>query len=168
MTKSYVTATIPYVNARPHIGHALEIVQVDVIASHKRKRGYDVRFVCGSDDNALKNVQAARKANRPVGEFVAGNADKFEALNAQLGVESTDFFRTSTDPRHIPGVDRLWRAALANDDLYTREYEGLYCIGCEEFVDNAERCPDHGVEPEVVAETNWFSDSRVMNINCWS
>ena len=58
----YVTTAIPYVNAAPHLGHALELVQADVLARHRRRRGAPVRFLTGTDDNAFKNVAAARAA----------------------------------------------------------------------------------------------------------
>ena len=77
MNSVYLTTAIPYVNAAPHLGHALELVQADVLARHARRRGRPVRFLTGTDDNALKNVTAARAAGVPVREFVAGNADRF-------------------------------------------------------------------------------------------
>ena len=67
----YVTTAIPYVNGDPHLGHALEFVQADVLARHRRLRGDDVRFLSGTDDNALKNVDAALAAGVGVAEFVA-------------------------------------------------------------------------------------------------
>ena len=84
MNSLYLTTAIPYVNAAPHLGHALELVQADVLARHARLRGRPVRFLTGTDDNALKNVAAARAAGVPVHEFVAGNADRFAALREPL------------------------------------------------------------------------------------
>jgi methionyl-tRNA synthetase len=154
----YVTTTIPYVNARPHLGHALEYVQADVLARHYRRLGHPVRFQAGTDDNSLKNVLAARAAGVGVREFVDANADAFVALAAPLSLSVDDVIRTSTDPRHRAGVERLWLACA--DDLYRRHYEGLYCVGCEAFYTPAEldggRCPEHQVRPELVAEENWF------------
>jgi len=156
----YVTTAIPYVNAAPHLGHALELVQADVLARHRRLRGQPVRFLTGTDDNALKNVTAARAAGVDVAEFVARNADRFEALRGPLRLSFDDFIRTSTDPRHAAGVTCLWRRGAAAGDFYRRDYRGRYCPGCEQFYAPAEltggRCPEHGVEPELVAERNWF------------
>src|SRR6188472_1501922 len=103
----YITTAIPYVNGDPHLGHALELVQADVIARHRRLRGDAVRLLNGTDDNALKNVDAALAAGRPVAEFVAQKADRFEALTGALDLSNDDFIRTGTDPRHGPGVERL-------------------------------------------------------------
>jgi methionyl-tRNA synthetase len=156
----YITAAIPYVNGDPHLGHALELVQADVIARHRRLRGDVVRLLNGTDDNAFKNVDAALAAGRPVAEFVARKADRFEALTAALDLSNDDFIRTGTDPRHRPGVERLWRECAAAGDLYERDYEGLYCVGCEAFVDPDDlaggRCPEHHREPERIVERNWF------------
>jgi methionyl-tRNA synthetase len=156
----YITTAIPYVNGDPHVGHALELVQADVLARHRRQRGDDVRFLSGTDDNALKNVDAALAAGLPVAEFVAEKAQRFVALGEPLQLSNDDFIRTSTDSRHRPGVERLWRACADADDLYQRDYEGLYCSGCEAFVVAADLrgglCPEHGAAPEPVVERNWF------------
>jgi methionyl-tRNA synthetase len=156
----YVTTAIPYVNGDPHLGHALELVQADVLARHRRLRGDAVRFLSGTDDNALKNVEAAEAAGLPVAEFVAEKARRFADLARPLELSNDDFIRTSTDPRHAPGVGRLWRACADAGDLYRRDYEGLYCSGCEAFVAPGELveglCPEHGRAPEPVVERNWF------------
>ena len=88
------------------------------------------------------------------------NSAAFEALAGPLQLSFDDFIRTSSDPRHRPGVERFWRACAARGDLYRKSYQGLYCTGCEQFYRPAEldggRCPEHGTEPEAVAEENWF------------
>jgi methionyl-tRNA synthetase len=156
----YITTAIPYVNGDPHLGHALELVQADVLARHRRLRGHDVRFLSGTDDNALKNVDAALATDLAVEDFVAEKAQRFADLAQPLQLSYDDFIRTSTDPRHRPGVERLWRACAAAGDLYQRTYEGLYCSGCEAFLAAGElfhgRCPEHGDSPEPIAERNWF------------
>jgi methionyl-tRNA synthetase len=156
----YITTAIPYVNAAPHLGHALELVQADVLARHRRLRGQPVRFLTGTDENALKNVTAAGAAGTPVPDFVAANGDRFAALAQVLALSFDDFIRTGSDPRHAPGVRRLWQQTAAAGDFYRRSYDGLYCPGCEQFYDPAEltggRCPEHGVPPETVTESNWF------------
>ncbi|MFE9425058.1 methionine--tRNA ligase [Kitasatospora sp. NPDC006697] len=158
--RSYLTTTLPYVNARPHLGFALELVQADVLARHRRSRGEQVRLLGGTDENSLKNVLAAAAAGVPVADLVARNAAAFEALALPLEVDLDDFLRTSRDPRHAPGVAELWRRCAAAGDLYPRDYRGRYCVGCEQFYQPAElpdgRCPEHGTEPETVAERNWF------------
>ncbi|MFJ1707219.1 methionine--tRNA ligase [Kitasatospora sp. NPDC088346] len=156
----YVTTTIPYVNARPHLGFALELVQADVLARHRRSRGDEVRFLSGTDDNSLKNVLAAEAEGSDVQSFVDRNADAFAALREPLALSFDDFIRTSRDPRHRAGVEELWRRCEASGDLYRKHYEGLYCVGCEQFYTPAElvegRCAEHGTEPRAVAEENWF------------
>ena len=152
MARYNLTTAIPYVNGRPHIGHALELVQADVLARHHRQRGDEVRFQTGTDDNALKNVRAAEKAGISTAEYVSRAAGGFESLKHVLDLSFDDFIRTSADERHPPGVEELWRRC--EHDLYRKTYKGLYCVGCEQFVE--ERCPEHGTEPEEVEEENWF------------
>ncbi|WP_020388016.1 methionine--tRNA ligase [Kribbella catacumbae] len=160
MTRSYLTTTIPFVNARPHLGFALELVQADVLARHRRHRGEEVRFLTGTDENSLKNVLAAEAEGIAVQELVDRNARAFEDLKEPLDLSFDDFIRTSSDPRHRAGVERLWQRCADAGDLYLKHYEGLYCIGCEQFYQPEDladgRCPDHGTEPQLVAEENWF------------
>jgi methionyl-tRNA synthetase len=138
----------------------LEFVQADVLARHHRQRGEQVRLLTGTDDNSLKSVLAARAAGVGVQEWVDRHADAIAALRGPLALSYDDFIRTSSDKRHAAGVERLWRACAAAGDLYRGRYEGLYCVGCESYyapedlVDG--RCPEHGTEPERLAEDNWF------------
>ncbi|MFF0147135.1 methionyl-tRNA synthetase [Amycolatopsis sulphurea] len=155
-----ITTAIPYVNAEPHLGHALELVQADVLARHRRLRGHSVHLQTGTDDNALKNVTAAKAAGLPVREFVDRGAARFAALGEPLGLAVDDFIRTSTDQRHRDGVRRLWQAGAVRGDFYLRDYQGRYCAGCEQFYADDELvdggCPEHRVPPEPVTERNWF------------
>ena len=156
----YITTAIPYVNAEPHLGHALELVQADAVARHRRLRGQPVRFLTGTDDHALKNVTAARVAGLAVREFVDANAARFRGLREPLGLSFDDFIRTSADARHRVGVEGLWRQCADRGDFYLRHYQGLYCPGCEQFYAPAELgqglCAEHRTTPERVTEENWF------------
>lgn len=159
MTRVYLTTTIPYVNAAPHLGFALEAVQADVLARHHHGLGHEVRLLTGTDDNSLKNVLAAEQAGVPVQDFVDANAARFAGLREPLALSYDDFIRTSRDPRHRPGVERLWRACAP--DLYPDTYTGLYCVGCEHYLtpdelDDAGHCPEHGAPPQRIEEQNWF------------
>jgi methionyl-tRNA synthetase len=157
---TYVTVAIPYVNAEPHLGYAYELVQADVYARARRLAGDRVRFLGGTDDYSLKNVLAAEAAGVATRDFVDVQAARFEALAEPLGLSFDDFIRTSRDERHAPAVERLWRACGASGDLYRRQYEGDYCVGCERFYGGDElvegRCPEHGTPVERIAEENWF------------
>ncbi len=156
----YITTSIPYVNAAPHLGHGLEFVQADVFARYHRLRGADTRLLSGTDDNSLKNVRAAERAGVPVRDLVDGYAAVFRDLLGALDVAPDDFIRTSADPRHREGVNRLWEVLDRKGDIYRRHYRGLYCVDCEQFYTPDEladgRCPDHGTAPEVVEEENHF------------
>jgi methionyl-tRNA synthetase len=159
-TNRYITTAIPYVNAAPHIGFALEVVQADTLARLYRQQGYGVRLQAGTDENSIKNVHAAEAAGIPVAELVEQNAARFIALKTKLNLSYDDFIRTSTDARHRRGVERLWQACFESGDIYKCAYSGLYCTGCEQFykfgdLDNG-RCPEHGTKPELIEEENWF------------
>ena len=158
MNKLYITTAIPYVNARPHVGFALELVQADVIARFRRLLGWNVRFQTGTDENATKNVFAAEEQGLPTEALVNQNAAVFRNLVAALDVSADEFIRT-TEARHRLGVEALW-GRLRIDDVYRADYRGLYCVGCEDFISERDLvggiCPDHATKPAEVSESNYF------------
>lgn len=154
----YITAAIPYVNAAPHIGHALEFVQVDTIARFHSQLGEKTITLTGSDENALKNVQAAEKTQLSVQDFVDKNAEKFCQLLIKLNTHF-DVFQKSTNPNHIKSSQELW--LRCQKDIYKKTYQGLYCVGCEAFYTEDElingECSEHpGKKLELVSEENYF------------
>ncbi len=156
----YITAAIPYVNAAPHIGHALEFIQVDVIARFNRIKGNKVITLTGSDENALKNVQAAEKEGLPIKDYLDKYSKIWEETYDLVGVHLDVFQRGSDEKKHWPGVQKLWKLCLDTGDIYKKSYEGLYCVGCESFktgdeLEN-ELCPIHQKKPDRVSEENYF------------
>ncbi len=156
----YLTTAIPYVNASPHIGFALEVVQADTLARFYRQKGNDVRLQAGTDENSIKNVQAAEMAGLSTPKLVERNAAQFLALKESLNLSYDDFIRTSIHKHHKDGATRFWNKCFARGDIYKRPYRGLYCSGCEQFYKPEDldegRCPEHLTEPELVEEENWF------------
>ena len=154
----YISTAIPYVNAKPHIGFALELVQTDAVARYQRLQGKEVFFLSGTDENSLKNVQAAEKADKPVKEYVDEYYKYFYNLKDTLNISFDDFIRT-TEERHFKGAQKLW-SSFKPEDVYKKKYKGLYCVGCEAFYKEEElidgKCPEHKTAPEVVEEENWF------------
>jgi len=160
MKPFFITTAIPYVNARPHLGFALEMIQADAFARYQRLKGRDVRFLTGADENSLSNVQAAEAEGVPTQELVDRNAEYFRALKDQLNISFDDFIRTSVDRRHLEGAKKLWQACEKSGDIYRKPYQGLYCVGCEQFYADGELidglCPEHKTRPELVEEENYF------------
>lgn len=158
--KFYITTAIDYVNAKPHIGHALEKIQADVLARYHRIKGDDVWFLTGTDEHGAKIARAAEAAGKEPKEFVEKIAEQFWALKNAFNLSWDDFIRTTDQERHWPGVEKIWRALDKSGDLYKKSYRGLYCVGHEAFVTEKDlvdgKCRDHQKEPEVVEEENYF------------
>ncbi|MEK7132371.1 MAG: methionine--tRNA ligase [Patescibacteria group bacterium] len=158
MKTRYFTASIPYVNSDPHIGHALELIQVDFLARYYRAKGDQVWSQFGTDDNSLKNVRAAALAGIGTEVFVKEKSAQFEALEQTLDLSFNGFMRTRAS-RHIIGAQAFWNQ-LDPTDLYLKDYEGLYCVGCEAFYGEGEsqngQCPTHHKALEIIKERNWF------------
>ncbi len=161
MSKFYITAAIPYVNAKPHVGHALEFVQGDTIARYHKLIGEQVSYLSGSDENALKNVQAAEKAGMDIDTFCKTHADEFQSLAQKLSV-SFDVFQRSSSKEHHQSSQALWKRCAENGDIYKHTYTGLYCVGCEAFytldeLDENQECYEHpGKKLEEISEENYF------------
>ena len=154
----YVTTTIPYVNAAPHVGFAFELVQADAIARYHRLCGRSVQFQTGTDENAFKNVLSARALSIPIREFVDQNASRFRELCDALSISQDRFVRTA-EAGHYRAV-HAFLSRLQPGDVYQTGYRGLYCAGCEDFylerdLDDG-RCPDHKTPVVEIAEQNHF------------
>ncbi len=161
MGKFYITIAIPYVNGKPHLGHALEYFQADTIRRFHQINGDETLLLSGADENALKNVQAAEKEGIPTQEFLDRNSNVFREAFVKLGVNLDVFQRGSDQQKHWPGVQKLWQLCFENGDIYKKSYEGLYCVGCESFKTPEELtedglCKEHLKKPELVKEENYF------------
>jgi methionyl-tRNA synthetase len=162
MAKFYITTAIPYVNASPHIGHALEFVQADTIARYRKALGDEVILLSGGDENALKNVQAAEKEKKSVQEFVDQNSRIFADLAKKLQVDFDIFQKGSDQKHHFPASQKLWELCDKAGDIYKKKYKGLYCVGCEVFytaeeLDENGECHEHpGKKLDEIEEENYF------------
>jgi methionyl-tRNA synthetase len=163
----YITTAIDYSNGPPHLGHAYEKVLADAIARFHRQQGHATWYLTGTDEHGQKIMQAAAAAGETPAAFVTKIAQSFKDTWQELRVEYDQFIRT-TDPKHEDAVRSLYRRLMnarspktGQPVLFEKEYEGLYCDGCEEFkqerdLDEAGRCPIHLSVPKRVQESNWF------------
>ncbi len=160
MKKFYITTSIPYANAGPHIGHILDPLIADVLARYYRIKGKKVRFLVGTDEHGAKIVRAAEAVGKTPKELVDENSAKFRALRETLNLSWDDFIRTSDQKRHWPGAQKMWQELVKSGDIYWKKYRGLYCVGHEAFITEKDlvggKCQDHQKEPEVIEEENWF------------
>lgn len=159
MKTTYITTSIAYVNAEPHIGHLFELLSADVIARHRKLLGENVFFSTGADEHGTKVAKAARDNNKEPQVFVDEISSKFEALCQQFNVGIDYFIRTS-QPEHKKFVQEKWRQLDKAGVLKKKPYLGLYCPGCEAFKTVSEtedgKCGIHETELEKVEEENWF------------
>lgn len=157
----YVTTTLPYVNADPHIGNALEFVQADALARSWRLRGDEVFFNIGTDEHGQKIFQAAEKAGKEVRDYVDHYSQEFKKLGETLDLSYDAFIRT-TNPSHYQAAQEMWRRCNEAGDIYKKSYTGLYCVGCEAYKTEKELTPEGKCElhpsltPEEISEENYF------------
>lgn len=161
MKSIYLTTTLPYVNAEPHIGFALELVQVDVVARFNRLMGKEVFLNTGTDEHGVKIYLKALEKKESVQDYVDRYFNSFKILPAKLGViDDLNFIRT-TDQNHILAAQEFWRRCQANGDIYKKKYQAKYCIGCEmekhdSEIDNGHCFIHPNLELELIAEENYF------------
>lgn len=174
MNKFYLTTAIPYVNAKPHVGHALEFVQADVIKRFRKSLGDEVLLLSGADENAIKNVQTAEKEKIQVQKFIDMHSKEFKSLAEKLNV-GFDVFQRGSGSSHHKASQELWKLCLEAGDIYKKTYAGLYCVGCELFYEKSElsksgECFEHpGKKLEEVSEENYFFklskyESRIVEL----
>jgi methionyl-tRNA synthetase len=160
MTKFYLTTTLPYVNAAPHIGFALEIIQADAMARYKKLAGFDVFFNFGTDEHGKKVYDKALESGKDPKKYCDEYAAKFDQLKKALNLSYDNFIRT-TDPNHIQASQEFWRLCKSNGDIYKKNYKSKYCVGCELEKTDSElvngRCPLHpNKDLEIIDEENYF------------
>ncbi|PIS39230.1 MAG: methionine--tRNA ligase [Candidatus Nealsonbacteria bacterium CG08_land_8_20_14_0_20_38_20] len=160
MKKFYITTTLPYVNADPHIGFALEIIQADVVARCRRQKGDEVFFNTGTDEHGLKIYRKALEENKDPQKYCDEYAAKFDDLKKALNLSYNNFIRT-TDKIHIKAAQEFWQRCKANRDIYKEKYKMKYCVGCELEKTESElqngKCPTHpNLDLEIIEEENYF------------
>lgn len=161
MSKFYITTTLPYVNADPHIGFAAEIIKADVIARWQRLNGAEVFFNTGTDEHGQKIYEKAKEAGVDPQTYCDGYAAKFRSLKELLNLSVTNFIRT-TDEKHILAAQEFWKRCEANGDIYKKNYKVKYCVGCElektdSELDEKGCCHLHPNKPlENIEEENYF------------
>jgi len=160
MSKFYITTTTPYVNADPHIGFALEIVQADVLTRFHRLKGDEIFFNTGTDEHGQKIYQKALEAGKNPQKYCDEYAAKFDNLKSSLNLSYTNFIRT-TDSHHKKAAQEFWKLCAAKGDIYKANYKVKYCVGCElektdsELVEGI--CPIHpNLKLEIREEENYF------------
>lgn len=158
----YITTPIYYASGDLHIGHSYTTFAADAISRYKRLRGYDVHFLTGTDEHGLKIQRKARSAAMSPKEFVDGMAAKIKDLWRTLEISYDDFIRT-TDERHVRTVQWVFQKLYENGDIYKKNYESWYCVGCEAFFTETQArafpdmiCPDHDKPLERVKEESYF------------
>lgn len=160
MPNYYITTTLPYVNAEPHIGFALEIIRADVLARYQAAQGSAIFFNTGVDEHGQKIYNKAKELGISPADYCDQMAAKFNLLKEALNLSYNNFIRT-TDPSHEAAAQEFWRRCLASGDIYKKNYQTRYCVGCElEKTDSDlvnDRCPDHpDRDLEIIDEENYF------------
>lgn len=160
MSARYLTTTLPYVNADPHLGHALEFVEADCFARAARLAGDEVFFNIGTDEHGAKIARKAEEEGRSPQDYVDEYAARFRAFADRLEISYDSFIRT-TDPAHMRAAQEFWKRCESAGDIYKAAYEIKYCVGCElektesELVEG--RCPLHPtLEIELQEEENYY------------
>lgn len=159
MSKVYICTAIPYVNGNPHIGHAMDYLLSDAHARYCRMRGDEVRLQVGTDEHGNKVFSSAKKNDMTVEAYAKQNSDKFRSFIEKLDISYTDFIRT-TDPDHVRRCQEIWLQLKPH--IYSAEYDGWYCEGCERFVtqkeydENSGCCPDHQKSYQKLTEKNYY------------
>lgn len=156
----YLTTSIAYTNSQPHIGYAVELLQADTLARFYTLQNKEVCFVTGTDEHGVKIQKTAQEKGLQPQVFVDQISAQFKKLTEILQITNTDFIRTSDKKRHYPAAQKIWQQLQDAGDIYSKTYQGKYCVGCEVFLNDRDlidnKCPYHHKEPELINEQNYF------------
>jgi methionyl-tRNA synthetase len=159
MKKFYITTPVYYVNAKPHLGHAYTTIAADVLARFHKLQGEEVFFLVGTDEHGLKIQKEAEKAGKEPQIFADEIAEEFKILWKKLNIKYDNFIRT-TDDKHKEAVQEVLQTLYESGAICKGSYEGLYCVGCEQFLNESDlkdgKCPDHNAIPEKVKEESYL------------
>ena len=155
----YVTTPIYFANDNLHIGHTYTTVAADTISRYKKMRGYDVKFLTGTDEHGQKIERKAKESGLSPQEYVdkvvVGIKDLWKLMNIDY-----DIFIRTTDEKHQACVQKIFTKLYEKGDIYKSKYEGLYCTPCETFFTERQlvdgKCPDCGRDVEKVEEESYF------------
>jgi methionyl-tRNA synthetase len=159
MSNYFIVTSIPYVNADPHIGFAMELLYADVLARAARLRGDSVIFGTGTDEHGGKIADKAAEKGMTPQAFTDEISARFAELGALLNISNDRFIRT-TDKSHEQRAQLIWKALAG--DIYKAKYVGWYCTGDEAFFTETEVkanngvCPAHNTPYEKIEEENYF------------
>ena len=170
--KFYVTTPIYYGNGLPHIGHYYSSMIADIIARYNVMTGKNTRFTTWIDENSQKSVMKAEEEWLEIQEYLDKMSDIHQNTWDTLGIDYTDYIRT-TEARHHELVQKVLQKCFDKWDIYQGEYEWMYCVWCEAFKKdddliekNGEKvCPDHLTAPDKIKEKNYFF--KLSNYQTW-
>ncbi|AOT99642.1 methionine--tRNA ligase [Bacillus velezensis] len=166
----YITTPIYYPSGKLHIGHAYTTVAGDAMARYKRLKGFDVRYLTGTDEHGQKIQQKAEEENITPQAYVDRAVAEIQKLWKQLDISHDDFIRT-TESRHKEIIEKVFQKLLDNGDIYLDEYEGWYSIPDETFYTETQlvdvernekgevvggKSPDSGHPVELIKEESYF------------
>ncbi|ANF97540.1 methionine--tRNA ligase [Paenibacillus bovis] len=166
----YITTPIYYPSDKLHIGHAYTTVAGDAMARYKRMRGYEVRYLTGTDEHGQKIERKAEEKGQTPQQFIDGIVEGIKSLWSKLDISYDDFIRTTED-RHKKVVQEIFDRLLKQGDIYKGEYEGWYSIPDETYYTETQlvdvvrnnkgevtggKSPDSGHPVELVKEESYF------------
>lgn len=168
LNKFYITTPIYYVNAEPHIGHAYTTIAADILARYHRMKGYKVFFSAGTDEHGIKIEKKAKQQNKKPKQFTDEISAKFQLAFSELNITNNCFTRT-TEKKYTKVVQKVLQYMYNKGDIYLGKYEGLYCVGCEQYKSEKDlinnKCPDHQIKPEKVSEETYlFRMSKYQDV----
>jgi methionyl-tRNA synthetase len=157
--KFYITTPVYYVNAKPHLGHAYTTIAADILARFHKLQKEKTFFLVGTDEHGLKIQKKAEELGKNPQEFTDEISQEFKTLWKKLNINYDNFIRT-TDEKHKKAVQNAMQSLYDKGAIYKGFYEGLYCVGCEQFLNESDlvdgKCPDHNAVPDIVKEESYL------------
>lgn len=117
-------------------------------------------FNTGLDEHGLKVFNKSLELGLDIHDYLNSLQNEWISFCKEFKIDYDNFYRTSDTTHHLK-VQIIWKKFLERGDIYKKNYQGKYCIGCESFktdkdlIDN--KCNEHtNLDLKIVNEDNYF------------
>ncbi|XP_074498772.1 methionine--tRNA ligase, cytoplasmic isoform X2 [Sebastes fasciatus] len=129
-----VTSALPYVNNVPHLGNIIGcVLSTDVFCRYGRMRGWNVLFICGTDEYGTATENKAREEGLTPQQI----CDKYHAIHSDIykwfQIDFDFFGRTTTEKQTEIAQNIFWRIHK-HGFLVEDTVEQLRCENCQRFL----------------------------------
>lgn len=133
MNRRLITSALPYVNNIPHLGNLIQMLSGDVFARFCRNRGYDVLYICGTDEYGTATETKALEENKTPRELCDFYFNEHIKIYDWFHIDFDKFGRTSNE-QCAEITQSLFNDLDKAGLIKERANKQLFCPRCNMFL----------------------------------